>query len=126
MGNVVGHTTIGGAHNAFIWNQYTGMLNLNAAIETDYPGWTLLEAYDINENGWIVGLGVSPDGAQQGFLLQPVPLPASLWLFISGCLIIFRIPLRSNFGGLNKHFRDQYRSAAALVDNSTLAPSVNP
>jgi hypothetical protein len=33
-------------------------------------GWTLAEAWDINDAGWIVGIG-SRDGLGRGFLLKP-------------------------------------------------------
>lgn len=77
-GTIVGHTTVAGAHNAFIWTNNTGMTNLNEIIQSKYPGWTLLEAYDINENGWIIGLATNPNGYQEGFLLQPVSIIPAL------------------------------------------------
>ena len=43
--------------------------DLNSLIPPD-SGWTLLEAHDVNENGWIVGRGLK-DGQQRAFLLRP-------------------------------------------------------
>ena len=88
-GTIVGLSTISGAHKAMIWTETAGMLDLNSELQAEYAAWSLLEAYDINEKGWIVGLGVDPDGNQRSFLLQPVPVPASLWLFFSGLVVMF-------------------------------------
>src|SRR5207247_3774481 len=54
---------------AFLWQNGT-MIDLNTLIPAD-SGWTLLEAWAINDAGQIVGYGVGPDG-QQVFLLTPV------------------------------------------------------
>lgn len=70
-GQVVGHFTLGGQHRAFLWSKATGMLDLNALAGVEAAGWLLMEAYDINDSGWIVGLSVNPEGAYQGFLLRP-------------------------------------------------------
>lgn len=44
----------------------------------------LNEAYDINENGEIVGYGTLSDGSQGAFVMSIVPIPAAVWLFGSG------------------------------------------
>ncbi|HWL92471.1 MAG TPA: PEP-CTERM sorting domain-containing protein, partial [Phycisphaerae bacterium] len=60
-------------------------IDLNTLIEP-VPGWTLAEARSINDAGQIVGWGwQSVDGTDwnvmpQGFLLTPVPEPATLML----------------------------------------------
>lgn len=45
--------------------------DLNDLIRRD-SGWFLTEAYDINDNGEIVGDGFIPNGERRGFLLRPV------------------------------------------------------
>lgn len=48
------------------------------------PGWSGATAYDINNNGIIVGTGTNPDGHLRGFLLTPVPEPTSIFGLIAG------------------------------------------
>ena len=45
--------------------------DLNALIPPN-SGWTLLEAHDVNAQGWIVGGGLK-DGEHRAFLLRPAP-----------------------------------------------------
>lgn len=69
------------------------MIDLNDLLPAD-SGWTLLSGNAINDAGQIVGWG-SPGGA---FLLSPVssvPLPATVWLFISGLLGLIGMSRRS-------------------------------
>jgi len=47
-------------------------------------GWDLVAAYHINDNGWIVGEGITPDGENHGYLL--IPEPATLVLLGLGLL----------------------------------------
>jgi uncharacterized membrane protein len=54
-------------------------IDLNSVIAPS-SGWNLGIAYCINDNGWIVGSGVNPQGQQHAFLLTPVPQPAILSL----------------------------------------------
>lgn len=70
-GQVVGHFTLGGQHRAFLWTAESGMSDLNLLADVEASGWLLLEAYDINDQGWIVGWGVNPDGEDRGYLLRP-------------------------------------------------------
>lgn len=71
-GEVVGHFTLGGQHRAFLWTAATGLQDLNVLADAEAAGWVLLEAYDINDSGWIVGYGVNPSDVNQGYLLCPV------------------------------------------------------
>jgi len=73
------------------------MTDLNTLIAANI-GWTLMEAYDVNNSGQIVGLGIAENGLQRAFLLNPVasvPLPASFWLFGSVLLGLGRQRIRS-------------------------------
>lgn len=68
---VVGHFTLSGQHRAFLWTATSGMADLNLLADAEAAGWLLMEAYDVNDSGWIVGQGVNPQDAYQGFLLIP-------------------------------------------------------
>ena len=63
-------------------------IDLNTLIDPD-SGWFLEYAYSINDQGWIVGTGINPDGCYtRGFLLTPEP--ATVLLFGLGGLLIRR------------------------------------
>jgi probable HAF family extracellular repeat protein len=47
-------------------------IDLNTLIEPGL-GWTLEQAWSINDNGWIVGYGINPNGDSRAFLLTPEP-----------------------------------------------------
>jgi probable HAF family extracellular repeat protein len=47
-------------------------IDLNTLIEPGL-GWTLEQAWSINDNGWIVGYGINPNGYSRAFLLTPEP-----------------------------------------------------
>jgi uncharacterized membrane protein len=64
-------------------------INLNDVIDPS-SGWTLVDANDINDNGWIVGSGNNPSGQYHAFLLIPVPEPATLTFLALGGLALFR------------------------------------
>jgi probable HAF family extracellular repeat protein len=74
IGQVVGYSwTSGGAVHAFFWQTLTGMMDLNDMVDPGL-GWTLGQADGINNNGWIVGVGMPPRGdAGHAFLLIPEP-----------------------------------------------------
>lgn len=56
---------------AFIWEE--GLATSLNDLLTDNQGWILTEAHDINNSGWIVGVGINPDGHDNhGFLLVPL------------------------------------------------------
>lgn len=89
LGYVVGRSqTIDDRSAAFLY--YDGiMLDLMQLIPED-SGWdSLSAAYDINENGVIVGYG-SINGQNHAFMLQPesfpLPLPPTFWMMAAGLL----------------------------------------
>jgi probable HAF family extracellular repeat protein len=56
------------------------MLDLNTLISPTTPlptGWTLAYAMGINSSGQIAGYALDPSGNQHGFLLTPIPEPAT-------------------------------------------------
>lgn len=54
-------------------------IDLNTLIDP-MSGWSLEYAEGINNNGWIVGRGVNPDGFGHAYLLTPVPVPSAVLL----------------------------------------------
>lgn len=67
---VVGATTRADDEQvAFLWSN-DQMLELSTLLPPGH-GWKLYAAYDIDENGAIVGEGRRPDGAARAFLLTP-------------------------------------------------------
>ena len=56
-------------------------IDLNTLIDPGL-GWWLVHANSINDNGWIVGRGVNPDGYERAYLL--IPEPASALLMVLG------------------------------------------
>ena len=74
---------------AVLWDPIMGVLDLNVLLDASGNGWDLDTAFDINNRGQIVGLGINPDGDSHAFLLNPIPEPSalailglSLWLVI--------------------------------------------
>ncbi len=88
LGQAVGWSYYPGYINRypFLWENDT-LLNLQELVPSD-SGWWLQDAYDINDNGWIVGYGLDPTGAESAFLL--VPEPATLSLLALGGLALLR------------------------------------
>jgi len=68
------------------------MTDLNDLIPAT-SNWTLVEAWDINNNGWIVGWGEAPNGSTRAFLL--IPEPSTMLLIALGSLMIPKIRKRN-------------------------------
>jgi len=80
-GQVVGNSTSPRAH---YWDADTGWIDLNDYLEPCGDGWTLYEAYGINNDGYIVGRGRNASGQSHAFLLTPIPEPATMGLLAIG------------------------------------------
>lgn len=63
-------------------------VDLNTLEGVEGSGWTLLGAIDINNAGQILGVGVSPHGFYQGFLLSPVPEASTFAMLLLGLTAI--------------------------------------
>jgi hypothetical protein len=61
-------------------------IDLNTTLINPLSGWTLREAYSINEDGWIVGYMSHSSLGDHAFLLTAVPEPASAVLLMQGYL----------------------------------------
>jgi probable HAF family extracellular repeat protein len=64
----------------FVWDSVAGMRLLNNILDpATSDGWSLEQAFDINDSGQIVGQGIH-DGVITSFLLTPVPEPSAIVL----------------------------------------------
>jgi len=63
-------------------------IDLNTTLINPLTGWTLREAYSINEDGWIVGYMSHSSLGEHAFLLTAVPEPAALLLLGLGALVL--------------------------------------
>jgi len=74
-GQIVGAAAITSGYKRATLFDSTGHgnnIDLNTLIDPDC-GWTLEWGSSINNNGWIVGGGINPDGENRAFLMTPVP-----------------------------------------------------
>jgi probable HAF family extracellular repeat protein len=92
LGQVVGYGNVtGGALHALLYSD-GALRDLNGLISPQ-SGWVLIEAVDINDNGWIVGTG-GLNGRNAMFLLTPVPEPSGLALAVIGASALYLIRRR--------------------------------
>jgi probable HAF family extracellular repeat protein len=88
-GQVVGYYDINRSPDddrGFLWSDGV-MTELNSLLDTATvnAGWAITYAWDINDNGWIVGQAHnSISNENHAFLLAPVPEPETYALFMAG------------------------------------------
>jgi probable HAF family extracellular repeat protein len=82
-GTIVGNAvTLADGRVAAVSFDGTNMVDLNDLVDLTGTGIvSLTNAYDVNANGDIVGVGVTSTGEQRAFVLTAVPVPAAVWLF---------------------------------------------
>ncbi|MBX7074793.1 MAG: hypothetical protein K1X71_16755 [Pirellulales bacterium] len=68
-GQVVGVSNAATGDRAFLWEGGVGMQDINGLLDGSGAGWTLRNAWDINAQGQIVGLGINPQGEGHAYLL---------------------------------------------------------
>jgi len=74
VGQIVGRATDNEGNGRATLFDNTGAgnnIDLNTIIDPN-SGWSLEKANDINNNGWIVGNGINPQGENHAFLLVPI------------------------------------------------------
>ncbi len=70
-GLVVGYSFTNEGERAFRWDPANGIMSLNDIISPTTPGWTLITANSVNNNGVIVGRGIF-NGQSRAFMATPV------------------------------------------------------
>ncbi len=96
-GQIVGYSRSGSSdYHATLFAIVPGgnPIDLNTLIDPSL-GWSLEAAFDINDNGWIVGYGTNPQGISSAYLLKPIPEPAGLVLLGAGWACLGRRKRRS-------------------------------
>jgi hypothetical protein len=90
-GAIIGATYFGGnilgipTDTAFYWDAEAGLLGLDDLIGDQVNDWFILDAWDINDNGWILGNGFRrSDNTGHYVLLRPVPEPGGFELAFGG------------------------------------------
>jgi probable HAF family extracellular repeat protein len=72
-GDIVGYAQTGSGSSSYRAALWTDGEIINLSDLMADTGWTLTQAYDINDQGWIVGRGVTPENKVHGFMLVPEP-----------------------------------------------------
>jgi probable HAF family extracellular repeat protein len=77
VGEAVGYLYLAdGNWHAFLWSRSNGMADLNNLLPVDHSWKCLKEAFDINNQGQIVGYGITKNDQIHAFLMSPA-LPVS-------------------------------------------------
>ncbi|HBG27499.1 MAG: hypothetical protein A2Y10_02900 [Planctomycetes bacterium GWF2_41_51] len=86
LGQIVGYAeNASGAARACLFESSTA-IDLNILIDPS-SGWSLRYAYDINNDGQIVGVGIR-NGVERAFLLKVVPEPATVIILALGMSLL--------------------------------------
>ncbi|MCE5269418.1 MAG: hypothetical protein LLG00_16195 [Planctomycetaceae bacterium] len=88
------YTADDAVQHAFLYSN-GAMTDLNSLIA---PGWELICATAINNNGLIVGMGVNSSGQADAFLLTPTPEPSALVILGIGAVSLSAYFLRARQG----------------------------
>lgn len=78
IGAVVGTSYGDGFQFGFVWSKERETINLNTTLDSSGSGWTVLDAFDIDEFGRIVGRAQFSIGEPQAVLLTPLNDPPVL------------------------------------------------
>jgi len=81
--------TAEGKWHAALFDPTGNGVNIDLNNLINEPDWVLEIAYDINNNGWIIGQMVNSEDEEHVFLLTPEPATLGL-LTLGGLLLIFR------------------------------------
>ncbi len=106
-GSIVGETEL--SVHAMLWYQDRTYDLDHLWHDAQYSGWTLLNAWDINDSGAILASGIGSLGGSGTFLLSPVPEPQVVTLLLAGLLL------------LGARWLAQKRLLARLLSSSLLA-----
>ncbi|WP_426165588.1 PEP-CTERM sorting domain-containing protein [Pseudoduganella sp. R-34] len=85
-GSVVGETEL--SLHAMLWFEDRAYNLDHLWNEAAYSGWTLLNAWDINNDGAILASALGPQGGTATFLLSPVPEPQIATLLLAGLALL--------------------------------------
>jgi uncharacterized membrane protein len=97
-GSIVGETEY--TLHAMLWYRERAYNLDHLWDEASYSGWTLLNAWAINENGAILANALDPLGGYGKFLLSPVPEPQAAMLLLAGLLLLAALWLAQQKSGI--------------------------
>ena len=70
-GTVVGQS----GDKGFLFTSDMGIVDLTASLNSNFAGWDIISANDINNNGWIIGTGRFNGGSDHAVILKPLKTP---------------------------------------------------
>ncbi len=107
--------------HAFSWTEEGGMIDITP------PGWTDAMAFGINNDGWIVGEGIVPDGTHTGFFLYLNPQPSHCFPSVAPCFCMEDESNTSPSARVDKEDSDRKeKSVRELSEAVSLCASDNP